>query len=249
MLPFWPKPVLEPKELGETAFQSKTQWLLKPPGGFSCANKCERWGEEQPTFPQVLSSESGAGPCILLPAGDGRPVCCSCKLATRKTGKPRCFIQESACVLNPPFCPSPPKKGDFPFLCPDISACRSGECVDAHLENCLRLLAVCVFNHCLCCGGSKDRGVSLAAPYSPLRRQRGHSQPAQESCGLCSLDLEDCLTEDHSLPAAVESKDRKDGGFKFLGTSLKSLLSLDHSLLCVNNLSMHAVKLFVSIYP
>lgn len=141
-------------------------------------------------------------------------------------------------MLSPHFCTSPSRKEIFPFQRPDISIWRSREHMDAHLENCLMFLPVCMFNCCLCCGGLKDCSVSLAAPYRPLRKQYGHSLPAQESCRLCSLDLENYLAEDHCLSAAVENKDCKDGGFEFLGTSLKSLLSLDHSLLYVNHLSM-----------
>lgn len=147
------------------------------------------------------------------------------------------FLHAESSLLHLPL-----KEGDFPFQCPDISTWRSRECMDAHLENCLRLLAVCITcNHCLCCRCSKDCGVSITATYSPLRKQYGYSQPAQESCRLCSLDLERYLTKDHCLSAAVENKDCKDGGFEFLGTNLKSHLSLGHSLHYVNHLSMHKV--------
>jgi len=137
----------------------------------------------------------------------------------------------------------PLKESDFPFQHPDISTWRSGECAEAHLEHCLRLLAVFVFNRCLCCRGSKDCGLPITGPCSPLGRQHGHRQPAQESCRICSLDLENYLTKDHGLTAAVENKYCKDGDFEFLGRSLKSLLSLGDSLLYVNPLSRQSSSL------
>lgn len=108
----------------------------------------------------------------------------------------------------------------------------------------LRPLAVCMFHCCLCCWGWEDCRVSITALYSPLRRHHGHSQPAQESCRLCSLNLENYLTKDHGLPGAAENKDCK--GFEFLGRSLNHSKFGPQFALCA---FIHAVKFSVSIYP
>lgn len=64
VLPLEPKLVLEPEELRETTCCSKTQYLLKSPDSFSCANKCEL-GWRAAHISSGPQSPGGADLCIL----------------------------------------------------------------------------------------------------------------------------------------------------------------------------------------
>lgn len=198
VLPVLPKQGTE----GNPALQCKTQLLLKPPDGFSCANKMWVVGWGEPTFSLALASCSKAGLCACSPAWSTRKVgyllgtkqgscglCCSCKPATRKTGKASKVFYPArdppACLI-PVSAPSPQERC---FSCPvwykqlgkgRTCGCTFGELPEASASLHIELLLL-----------QRLQGLSWLH-HSPGRRQCVHSQPAQRGSRVYGLDLEGC---------------------------------------------------------